>query len=147
MKLRSVLVLLCGAATACHDAPVAPVSPPDGLPVSMRKLSAPDAFSGSNPVVVAQGDSVMVTAQLTEPHCFDVRTSAGMVNGRLVVTFTASTPEVPRVCTLDIRTALFRFVVRPAPAGRYTAVLRQRFESGTQIPQEREVVRGPVAVP
>ena len=67
MTLRSVLVCLSLAATACHDAPVALVSPLEGLPVSMRMLSSLDAFSGRSPVVVAQGESVMITAVLSDP--------------------------------------------------------------------------------
>ena len=51
------------------------------------------------------------------------------------------------MCTADARSAPFRYVVRPAPSGRYTAVLRQRFDSPTQASQEREVVRGPVVGP
>lgn len=147
MRHRSVLVFLSLAATACHDAPVAPVSPPEGLPVSMRMLNSPDAFSGRSPVVVAQGDSVMITAELGDSRCVDVSTSAGLSNGRLVVTVTTRPFGGLSICQMDFRTALFRFVVRPAPSGRYTAVLRQRFESPTQAPQEREVVRGPVVVP
>lgn len=147
MTLRSLLVFLSVAATACHDSPVAPVSPPDGLPVSLRELRSPDAFSGASPVVVAQGDSVMVTALLSASDCLDVSTFAGLSNGQLVVTITRRTPEVLRFCSMVARSALFRAVVRPAPSGRYTTVLRQRFESATQAPQEREVVRAPVVIP
>ena len=148
MMIRSVFLLLCVSATACHESPVAPASPPEGLPVSLRQLSSPDAFSGSNPVVVAQGDSVMLTAVLPASNCgIDVSTAAGLSNGRLVVTVTSRPDGRLTICSLSARSGVFRAVVRPAPPGRYTAVLRQRFESPTQAPQEREVVRGPVVVP
>jgi hypothetical protein len=147
MTSRSALVLLSLAATACHDAPVAPESPPVGLPVTLRMLSSPDAFSGRSPLIVAQGDSVMLTAELSAMNCFDVSTSAGLSNARLVVTITARSPGVLTVCQAIARRGVFRAVVRPAPSGRYTAVLRQRFESDTQAPQEREVVRAPVVIP
>lgn len=147
MTSRSVLLLLSVAATACHDAPVAPASPPAGLTVSLRQLTASDAFSGSSPAVVAQGDSVTLTAVLGGMHCLDVSTSAGLSNGRLVVTIISRPLGALIMCSMDFRTAAFRAVVKPAPAGRYTAVLRQRFESPTQGPQEREVVRASVVVP
>jgi hypothetical protein len=126
---------------------VAPESPPEGLPVTLRMLSSPDAFSGRSPVIVAQGDSVMLTAELAAVNCVDVSTSAGLSTGRLVVTITYRAPGVLTVCPMIAARGVFRAVVRPAPAGRYTAVLRQRFESDTQAPQEREVVRAPVVIP
>lgn len=147
MTFRSVLLLLCLAATACHDSPVAPASPPEGLPVSLQELTSPDAYSGKSPVIVAQGDSVVLTAALSAPDCLDVSTSAGLSNGVLIVTITTRPPAVVRFCSMIARSALFRAVVRSVPSGRYTAMLRQRFESPTQTPQEREVVRAPVVIP
>lgn len=146
MTSRAVILLLSVAATACYESPVAPASPPEGLPVTLRELTAADGFTWGSPVI-AQGDSVMLTAVLGGMDCVDVSTSAGRSNGRLVVTITSRAVGGQTMCSLIARTAAFRAVVRPAPAGRYTAVLRQRFESPPQAPQEREVVRAPVVVP
>lgn len=147
MTFRSVLLFLFFPVTACHESPVAPASPPEGVPVTQRILNSPDAIYSGNPVIVAQGDSVMLTAELPFPNCATVRLSAGMTNGRLIVTRTSRPLGEMVVCTLEFRTAVYRFVVRPAPSGRYTAVLRERFESPTEGPQEREIVRGQVVVP
>jgi hypothetical protein len=146
MTSRAVLLLLSVAATACYDSPVAPASPPQGLPVTLRELGAAEGFTSGSPVI-AQGDSVMLTAVLGGMGCFDVSTSAGLSNGRLVVTITTRPLGGQTMCSLVARTAPYRAVVRPAPAGRYTALLRQRFESPPQAPQEREVVRATVVVP
>ncbi len=146
MTSRAMLLLLSVAATACYDSPVAPARPPEGLPVTLRELSATDAWTWGSPVI-AQGDSVILTAVLGGMDCVGVSASAGLSNGRLVVTIISRAPGVLTVCPMIARSAAFRAVVRPAPAGRYTAVLRQRFEAPPQAPQEREVVRAPVVVP
>jgi hypothetical protein len=48
---------------------------------------------------------------------------------------------------MDIKSAIFRTVVRPAPRGRYPVVLRQRLEWMTDGPVERERARGSVTLP
>jgi hypothetical protein len=141
-----ILVSACGVApTAIFDRPAGP--PPSGLAVTLGILpSTATPFPG--PAISAAGVSVVVAAEYTASGCFDYGATAGVSGGdTLVVTITESTPSTTRYCSLDLRTAVFRAVVRPAPRGSYPVVLRQRMDWPTDGPVERERVRGSAALP
>lgn len=100
------------------------------------------------PAVTAAGDSVALWAEYTVSSCFDYSAVAGVGNGNtLVVTITENTQSTVRYCTMDLKTAVFRAVVRPAPRGTYPVLLRQRLEWMTDGPVERERVRGSASLP
>ncbi|MES3034071.1 MAG: hypothetical protein V4813_08740 [Gemmatimonadota bacterium] len=148
MPFRAVLVFLSLAVSACRDLPVAPVSPPEGLPVSLEiGQGAMSTYDPRTPILAA-GDSLVISAVLSSAGCAPVVASAGHAGDLLVVTLTSRAAEQPQICIAMARSELVRTVVRPAPAGRYTVVLRRRFEGyNGQAAQEREILRGAVVVP
>ena len=141
-----VLVSACGVTpTALLDRPSGP--PPSGLAVTLGIFpSTATPFAG--PAISAAGDSVVVAAEYTASGCFDYAATAGVGSrDTLVVTITESTPSTMRYCTMDLRTAVFRAVVRPAPRGSYPVVLRQRMEWPADGPVERDRGRGSAILP
>ena len=140
-----ILVSACGySPTAILDRPSGP--PPSGLAVTLGILPS-TAMPYSGPAVSAAGDSVVVSAEYTVTGCLDYAATAGMSSGNtLVVTITERTPPTTRYCSMDLRTAVYRAVVRPAPRGSYAVALRQRME-WADGPVERERVRGSAVLP
>jgi len=141
-----ILISACGVTpTSIFDRPAGP--PPSGLAVTLG-ISASTATPFPGPAISAAGDSVAVAAEYTASGCFDYAATAGVSSrDTLVVTITESTPSTTRYCTMDLRTAVFRAVVRPAPRGSYPVVLRQRMEWPADGPVERERVRGSAILP
>lgn len=139
------VVASCGISpTALYDRPTGP--PPSGLAVTLR--ISPSTRTPVLSPVDAAGDSVAVSAEYSASGCFDYAATAGVSSGdTLVVTIAESTPPTMRYCTMDLSTAVFRAVVRPAPRGSYPVVLRQRIEWTSDGPMERDVVRGSASLP
>lgn len=141
MRLPLTLATLALAA-GCRESVTGPYPPsgppPSGLAVSLG-ITASYAAPVPAPTVEAAGDSVVVAAVLSSTGCADYAARAGQAGGALVVTI-VSTPN-SRPCLLGMFQSTFRAAVGQAPRGRYDVVLRQRFESPTQAPQELEVVR------
>ena len=97
------------------------------------------------PSVAAAGDSVVLTALLND-NCARWSVRAGLADGALVVTVVDSLPAEGRLCAAVASVGHFRAVVRPAPRGRYDAVLRERVITSSQGARERELVRRRVVV-
>ena len=151
MRLLATLFASSLCVAACHDAPTSPYTrpsgpAPSGLPVTLRiDPSTGTPFAG--PAIVSQGDSVTASAEFDVSGCLDYTAVAGTVGGTVVVTIVETAPDVPRMCALVKRTAVFRAVVRPAPRGSYSVALRERMEWPTDGPVEREWARGSVTLP
>lgn len=151
MRLRSGFAALAlatgclGTPTALLDRPVGP--PPSGLAVTLSIFPRTD-MSTATPPITAADDSVAVWAEYTVSGCFDYAATAGVgTSDTLVVTIAESTPPTMRYCTMDLRTAVFRAVVRPAPRGTYPVVLRQRMNWMTDGPVEQVRARGSASLP
>ena len=73
---------------ACQREPLAPTTPPGGLPVSVRALSVDEALAaGPPPYAFARGDSVVALAVING-SCSPVIASAGFEGDELVLTMT-----------------------------------------------------------
>ena len=150
MRLLSGFAALA-LVTGCLGSPTsildrAPGPPPSGLAVTLS-ISPSTAASAFIPAITAAGDSVAVWAEYEVSGCFDYAATAGVSSGdTLVMTITQSTPPTTRYCAMDLRNAVYRVVVRPAPRGTYPVVLRQRME-WSDGPVERGRVRGSVTLP
>jgi hypothetical protein len=146
MRTLAVLGTVVLAIAACHEAPTSPGPAPSGLPATLRRTSSTGTpFAG--PPIVAQGDSLVASAELHYTGCLDYTAVAGTVGGAVVVTILEAPPRIPRACLAILESAVFHVVVRPAPHGTYLVVLRERFEGAGDGPMEREWVRGSVTVP
>lgn len=151
MRLSFGLTALA-LASGCLGSPTALVEhaggpPPSGLAVTLS-ISPSSARAALTPAITGAGDSVAVWAEYTESGCFDYSAAAGVgSDNALVVTITESTPPTTRYCTMDLKTAVFRAVVRPAPRGTYPVLLRQRMEWATDGPLERVRARGSASLP
>ena len=145
------VVTLVLAALGCAEAAMAPYTPsnpvPDGLAVS---FAADPRTTGPLPpppstTITAAGDSVVVTAILGN-NCVAWSARAGVESGALIVTVVDGMPAEGRVCLAIASLGRFRAVVRPAPAGRYAVVLRERLYGPSQSPQEQELGRQSVTL-
>ena len=136
---------------ACHEAPTSPFSrpagpAPAGLPTALTIIPSTAApFPG--PAIVADGDSLVASAEYDVTGCLDYAAVAGTAGVSVVVTITESTPATFRYCSMDKKSAIFRAVVRPAPRGTYPVVLRRRLELSSVGPEEAELARGSVTLP
>jgi hypothetical protein len=134
-----------GTPTSIIDRPAGP--PPSGLAVTLS-ISPRTSTTYLTPAITAAGDSVVVWAEYTGSDCVDYAATAGVGSGNaLVVTITESSPPTMRYCTLELSTAIFRAVVRPAPRGIYPVELRQRMEWLSDGPEERVRARGSANLP
>ena len=119
---------------------------PSGLPTSLSIIpSTAEPFAG--PTIVADGDSLVASAKYEGTGCLEYSAVAGTAGASVVVTITESSPPTLRYCTLDKKTAIFRAVVRPAPRGAYSVVLRRRLQFLTDGPEEVELARESVTLP
>lgn len=147
MRLRPALTALALAGAGCRESATGPYTPssppPSGLAVSLTVTPSYAALT-PGPSVGTAGDSVVVAAVLSSSGCVDYAARAGRENGDVVVTI-VSTPT-NRPCLLGMFRSTYRAAVGQAPRGRYDVVLRQRFESSNQAPQELEVVRRAVTL-
>ena len=151
MRIVASLAALTLSIAACHEAPTSPFSrpsgpAPSGLPVTLR-IAPSTATPFAGPAIVADGDSLVASAEYEVSGCLDYTAAAGTVSGSVVVTIIESAPYTPRMCPAIKYTAVFSAVVRPAPRGSYAVVLRQRLEFMTDGPKERERARGSVTLP
>jgi hypothetical protein len=145
MRISSALTALTLAIAACHEAPSSPFyrpsnSVPIGLPTTLSIIpSTGTPFAG--PAIVADGDSLVASAEFDVTGCLDYAAAAGTEDTSIVVTIIESSPPTLRYCTLDKRTAIFRAVVRPSPRGTYAVVLRRRLEWLSDGTEETELAR------
>ena len=91
---------------------------------------------------MADGDSLVTTAEYDVSGCLDYKAVAGSVGASVVVTIIETTSLTVRYCTMDKKTAIFRAVVRPAPRGAYAVMLRRRMEWLSDGPEETELAQG-----
>jgi hypothetical protein len=143
MRRPAALAALTLAAAACQDAPTGLL--PLGLPVTLRRTAS--TATPAAPTIVADGDSLVASAELPYTGCPDYMAVAGTVRGAVVVTIVEAQPRTQRVCLAILESAVFEAVVRPAPHGTYPVVLRERFEGTRDGLMEREWARGSVTVP
>ena len=136
------LVAGCRASVTGPHTPAGP--PPSGLAVSLG-ITPSYAAPAPAPSVEAAGDSVVVAAVLGSSGCADYAAQAGRDGDSALVVTIVSTPN-KRPCLLGMFQSTFRAAVGQARRGRYDVVLRQRFESAQQAPQELEVVRRSVTL-
>ena len=143
MRGPAALAALTLAIAACHDTPTGLL--PLGLPVTLRRTAS--TATPAAPTIVADGDSLVASAELPYTGCSDYMAVAGTVRGAVVVTIVEAQPQTPRTCLAILASAVFHAVVRPAPHGTYLVVLRERFEGSGDGLMEREWARGSVTVP
>ena len=155
MRLRLAALLLALLGAGCRDSATEPSAyrpvtdaVPTGLPVVLRTIPSYDSPLPSTATVVAAGDSIVATAALSVSGCVDYAAQAGRSGAAVVVTIVSSFPATPRFCTMNLASATFRAVVRPAPRGSYDVVLRDRvqMQAGTPLFDERELARRTVTV-
>ena len=158
MRTPAALAVLALAVAACHDAPTEAFSPasgpaPSGLPVTLQIAPQIERAPAKPPTIWAQGDSLIVTAEYEYNVCRRYAAAAGTVDGSLVVTIAESLPynqlgcAPPEEGAAFEQTAAFLAVVRPAPRGTYTVVLRQRLDYRADGPVERERARASITLP
>lgn len=149
MRTLALLALILAIA-ACHEAPTSPYSRPSGpapfgLPVVLGRT--PSTGTPVAATIVADADSLVASAEFNYSGCFDYAAVAGTAGGSVVVTVVETAPYVPRACSLITQTAVYHAVVRPAPRGSYSVVLRERMEWPSDGPLEREWARRVVTLP
>lgn len=142
MASRLVRAIAALVLTACQNEPVAPGTPPSGLPVTVRALSVEEALAaGPPPYAFARGDSVVALAVING-QCSPVIASAGFEGDELVLTMTQRGQDAPAICIAAAIPTTFRNVIRDVPTRPfYTLVMKQRFEASGQAPQERRIAR------
>ena len=151
MRTLAALAALGLAIAACHEGPTSPFyrpsdPAPSGLPTALS-IAPSTGKPFASPAIVADGDSIVASAEYDVTGCLDYLAVAGAAGASVVVTITESSPPTLRYCTMDKKTAIFRAVVRPAPRGAYQVVLRRRIDFLTDGPQETELARGSVTLP
>ena len=145
MRTSAALAALTVAISACHEAPSSPFyrpsePVPSGLPTTLTIIpSTGTPYAG--PAIVADGDSLVASAEFDVTGCLDYAAAAGTEGTSIVVTIIESSPPTLRYCTMDKRTAIFRAVVRPSPRGTYAVVLRRRMEWPSDGTEETELAR------
>jgi len=145
MRAPAALAALTLAISACHEAPSSPFYRPSnpvptGLPTTLNIIpSTGTPYAG--PAIVADGDSVVASAEFDVTGCLDYAAAAGTEGTSIVVTIVESSPPTLRFCTMDKKTAIFRAVVRPSPRGAYQVVLRRRLEWLSDGTEETELAR------
>ena len=151
MRALAALAALTLAIAACHEAPSSPfyrpsAPAPSGLPTALSIIpSTGTPYAG--PAMVADGDSLVASAEYDASGCLAYTAVAGSVDGSVVVTITEITSPTMRYCDLVKRSAIFRAVVRPAPRGAYAVVLRRRMEWLSDGTEETELARRSVTLP
>lgn len=151
MRTPAALIALTLVIAACHDGPTSPFSrpsgpAPSGLPTTLKIIpSTATPFAG--PAIAADGDSLVASAEYEVSGCLDYTAVAGTDGASVVVTITEATSSTVRFCDLVLRKAIFRAVVRPAPRGTYSVVLRRRLDFVSDGPKEKELARGSVTLP
>ena len=154
MRLLVFVTAVALAGAACSNAVTDPFYStsgpvPAGLPASFQTLSRTDSLLGSRSLITAAGDSVAVVATGAGDNCSIQTANAGIFDGTLVVTRLDSIPPGGLNCLANaLGPTPFKIVVHAVPSGRYTVVLRERFQvqAGGSEFRERELTRGSVAV-
>ena len=151
MRIAVASTALALAIAACHEGPTSPFSrpsgpAPSGLPTTLS-ITPSTATPFAGPAIVADGDSVVASAEYDVTGCLDYVAVAGTAGTSVVVTVIESSPLVVRYCTMDKKSAIVRAVVRPAPRGAYAVVLRRRLDFLSDGTEEAELARGAVTLP
>jgi hypothetical protein len=143
MRRTSLLATLALAATVgCQDTLTAS---PSGLSATLSLTPATPPFP--SPMVDAADDSVVATYVSGVSGCNDYHADAGLRSGTMVITVTGKVAP-DRFCAAVLASAVYRVVVRGAPAGRYSVVVTSRMvQTNGKSGPSSEIIRRLVTLP